>query len=521
MRIRELLLKNFGKFTDREIIVSEGIHILYGENESGKSTVHTFIKAMLFGLERGRGRAAVGDTFSLYEPWENPNYYSGRLRFETGGRNFVIERNFDRYGKRTSVLCEDDGEELSVERGDLKMLLDGLTPGDYDDTVSIAQLRARPGSSLAAELKNYATNYYVAGDSDLNLEAALEHLRDRRKDAEKRMKESVDRKQAERDKMEQEASYIWRDIYRITREQEELEEKIAYREAHKERERPEDIENRRKIDEVRPSKWRIHPVEILIFAVLVAASFVFIPRPWNYFLTIVLFLFSAIYVWNRLKVGKKVEKTEPEIILEEIAQEEQPETLERLTWELEHNAEELRDKQIQYENIKEQLEELDEISDEQRGLEKKKRAMTEAIQRIEQLSASFQDKMRQDLDAYASRILSDITDGKYTRLVVEDGLALSLLSGGRKIPIASVSQGTIEQVYFSLRMAAGELLYEEDYPVILDDTFVCYDDKRLERALKWLYENKKQILLFTCQKREEEALRRMEIPYVKTELYYI
>ncbi len=50
MRIHELLLKNFGKFTDRRIIVSEGIQILYGENESGKSTVHTFIKAMLFGL---------------------------------------------------------------------------------------------------------------------------------------------------------------------------------------------------------------------------------------------------------------------------------------------------------------------------------------------------------------------------------------------------------------------------------------------------------------------------------------
>ena len=144
--------------------------------------------------------------------------------------------------------------------------------------------------------------------------------------------------------------------------------------------------------------------------------------------------------------------------------------------------------------------------------------MTEAIQRIEQLSVSSQDKMRQDLDSCASRILSDITDGKYTRLVVEDGLALSLLSDGRKIPIAAVSQGTIEQVYFSLRMAAGELLYEEDYPVILDDTFVCYDDKRLERALKWLYENKKQILLFTCQKREEEALKRMGLPYEKIEL---
>lgn len=60
----------------------------YGENESGKTTIHTFIKSMLFGLERGRGRASVNDTFSIYEPWENPNYYSGTLRFESGGKNF-------------------------------------------------------------------------------------------------------------------------------------------------------------------------------------------------------------------------------------------------------------------------------------------------------------------------------------------------------------------------------------------------------------------------------------------------
>ena len=77
MKIQELEVKNFGKFTDRRIQMEDGINILYGENESGKSTLHTFIKGMLYGMERGRGRASVYDTFSIYEPWENPNYYSG------------------------------------------------------------------------------------------------------------------------------------------------------------------------------------------------------------------------------------------------------------------------------------------------------------------------------------------------------------------------------------------------------------------------------------------------------------
>lgn len=51
MQINELLLKNFGKFHDRQINLEEGINLIHGENESGKSTIHTFIKGMLFGID--------------------------------------------------------------------------------------------------------------------------------------------------------------------------------------------------------------------------------------------------------------------------------------------------------------------------------------------------------------------------------------------------------------------------------------------------------------------------------------
>ena len=59
MVIKELYIKNFGKLTERHFYLRHGIQILSGENESGKSTLHAFIRAMLFGLERGRGRAAA------------------------------------------------------------------------------------------------------------------------------------------------------------------------------------------------------------------------------------------------------------------------------------------------------------------------------------------------------------------------------------------------------------------------------------------------------------------------------
>ena len=57
MKIQKLELRHFGKFRGRTILLGDGIQLLGGENEAGKTTVHTFIKSMLFGMERGRGRA--------------------------------------------------------------------------------------------------------------------------------------------------------------------------------------------------------------------------------------------------------------------------------------------------------------------------------------------------------------------------------------------------------------------------------------------------------------------------------
>ena len=91
MKITELILKNFGKFTNKQILLSDGINIIYGENESGKTTLHTFLKGMLFGMERKRGRAAATDTFRTYEPWENllcgnPAVYLWRSKIPAGAK---------------------------------------------------------------------------------------------------------------------------------------------------------------------------------------------------------------------------------------------------------------------------------------------------------------------------------------------------------------------------------------------------------------------------------------------------
>lgn len=514
MRIRELEIKSFGKFKDKNIKVADGIHLFYGENESGKSTIHSFIRGMLFGIDRGRGRAAYNDTFSLYEPWENPGNYSGMLRFESGGKRFCIRRDFGRHSRRTELICEDDGEELSVENGDMAMLLGGMTPASYNNTISVGQLKIEPDRTLGAELRNFAMNYYAAGDGDIDLERALAQLKERKKQIEKEIKTELEEKQRQRERTEQEASYVWRDIHKLEDEMENLEAEIKSR---REKEEKKD-ESKGVIDEIRPEKWRVHPVEILLFIMVSLFPMFVAPRPWNYLVCIIISLCCVIYVWNRLKVGKKQEKTEPERLLEEIMPEEEKASLEKLIWERNRISEEVRDKKTVYGNLKEQIEELEELGGAFEAQEKRRAAIELAICRINELSDELQDQMGRVLNERVSEIIRSITAGRYSRLVVEDQMQVSLISGGRKISMDRVSRGTIEQIQFALRMAAAEILYEEELPVFLDDTFIYYDDNRLANTLEWLWKNKKQVLIFTCQKREEQVLKRLGIPYIKEEV---
>ena len=84
--------------------------------------MHSFLCAMLFGMEKGRGRSAVTDAYSQYEPWHAPSFYAGALKFTVGQQKFYLERNFYSKEKNDYLRNELDGEELSVGFGDLTML---------------------------------------------------------------------------------------------------------------------------------------------------------------------------------------------------------------------------------------------------------------------------------------------------------------------------------------------------------------------------------------------------------------
>lgn len=186
MRLLNLHINGFGKLHDCSISFEDGLNVVYGKNEAGKSTLHSFIRGMLFGMERMRGRAARTDQFSRYKPWDQKNGYQGSLRLESGGHVYRIERDF--HNSREFVVVDETlGQEVEPTKALMDQLLCGLNEAAYNNTISIGQLKSATDEGMVTELKNYIANMNTTGSMALNITKASAFLKAQRKEMERQM----------------------------------------------------------------------------------------------------------------------------------------------------------------------------------------------------------------------------------------------------------------------------------------------------------------------------------------------
>ena len=102
-----------------------------------------------------------------------------------------------------------------------------------------------------------------------------------------------------------------------------------------------------------------------------------------------------------------------------------------------------------------------------------------------------------------------MTGGRYQRLSMGEDFSLQSGTAEEETLHDALwrSDGTVDQLYLALRLAVAEELTPEA-PLILDDALVRFDDERMKAALAILRElsDKRQVILFTCQQREKDAV---------------
>ncbi len=109
MLIENLQINNFGKLKNRNIELNNGINVIYGENESGKTTLLKFITSMFYGVNKNKNGKRISD-FEKYTPWEEGEF-SGKIKYKLDNEEeYEVYRNF---AKKNPQVLDKLGNDVS------------------------------------------------------------------------------------------------------------------------------------------------------------------------------------------------------------------------------------------------------------------------------------------------------------------------------------------------------------------------------------------------------------------------
>lgn len=534
MQINEAKIFNFGKLQNCSFQFAPGINVIYGENEAGKSTLSAFLKGMLFGMEKGRGKAA-DNPYRRYEPWHAPTFYSGALRFTVDGKPFYLERNFYYKEKREILRNEADGEELSVACGDLSMLLGGIRETDFCSTYVVPQSGAATGTELSEILAEFYSDASGSGDGNLPVKKALQALQNKKKELNADLKNEKNAKEKvlydcrlERELLEREIEKIKPEVAEAERELKRLEAaKTAQMERYVRAQKPE--EARETENKGRGKRGGMAVVFLFLGLLLLIFGGFLVWKDTALTLqaagilaaSLVCF-FGAGGLFARARAAdggaqdaeaidwEQEENADSEDTYTEEAEPDGIQTVRKL---LESRSESLREKEVRLFNLKEQEKEAEAQSVREREINLDLAALELAAQEIERISTELAGQHGDTLEKEIAKLMALFTGNRYDTVRVGENGKLIVSTEGKEVPPEALSRGTLEQIYLAFRIAVGRTITrEERMPVFLDEAFAMYDDRRLKETLRALSALDEQIFIFTCQKREGQLLKELDVP---------
>ena len=92
--LKKINIISFGQFENTSINFEDGFNLIYGKNESGKSTIASFIEGILYGFDDGNRVRHFNKKQEIYRPI-NSYKYAGMAIFNKDGIDYRISRNFD------------------------------------------------------------------------------------------------------------------------------------------------------------------------------------------------------------------------------------------------------------------------------------------------------------------------------------------------------------------------------------------------------------------------------------------
>lgn len=565
MKIENIKINSYGSLKEKEINLQNNLNIIYGKNESGKSTLLNYIKNIFYGISKNKNGKEISD-YEKYKPWVGEEFL-GKIKYRLDDEeSYEIYRDFT---KKNAKLFNEDLEEISsqykVDKKDGNQFFYDQTNVDekmYLSTIMTPQQEVVLDNSDQNALVQKIANLAGTGEDNVSFQKAMDKLNKRLVEEvgtnrtqdrplnliQKRMKEIETVLKTELGYAENKQNLMSNKneiLEKLEKEQSRNNElkklNMLTQKSQVEEEKSELKKQLQNEKEEKVKKNYLNFGIILVLLIIInILSFRFINNEIiNYILLslipIELILFSINYIKNK-KLKKELQKQKSEVQkqkeisdknlvskIEEIQKQIEASEQQIMNYRLQLNSLEYEDKNIsekleeivslkeEYENLKEQLQIVEEKN---KCIQATKELLEKAY---EQMKKSVTPKFTQNL----SELIQKITDGKYQKISIheEKGLIVELENGEYK-SANFLSVGTIDQLYLSLRLAMLDEISKEKMPIILDEAFAYFDDERLKNSLLFLMEQVKehQIILFTCTKREKQILDELNLDYHWIEL---
>lgn len=582
MKINKIQVNGFGNIVGKNFDFSDGINLIRGNNENGKSTLVYFIKSMLYGINRNK----AGENFSeseRFNPWQSTDF-SGKMEYTIKDKKYSTFRDFNR---NNSKVFDESGNDITGEynkdksRGvELGFAHFGIDEETFFNSAFVSQGDVTVDSNEQKDIIQKLTNVIQSGDEAVSYDKAQERLRkilldevgtertrnkpinvvtrgieayektkdeliinrEKNEDVSER-KKIIERKLLEIDKDYEDVSRVFevKDRYERLRQEREKEYEISVKILEKERD-----EKVRKRNQMKDNLISISVTSLIVVMVLLICYKLYV---WT-LIPIILILSSIIGISKSFSKKIEIEMPQDLDVIKANLQRKEDKELEVLVKSgikanlikrklpdikillsgMEKNKNDLILEQhklnIESDSLNEHLAKLSDVEEQLCDLYEKE----EEIRKLEYSITLASDVLEEAYEELKADIVPDIensikkniaitTNGRYIDTIYNDNQGLLVENNvGEIIPIEKLSMGTIEQMYLGFRFAMLEKM--GNIPMFLDEAFVYYDNDRLENILKTIASKSttSQIFIMTCSDREERALNKLNIGYNKIEL---
>lgn len=177
MKIDNFKINNYGKIENREVILTNGINLIKGYNEAGKSTILSFLNSMLYGIDKTK-KGNISE-YDKYLPWLSTNF-SGSMEYSLdNGQKYYVFRDFK---KKIPVVLDQNRNDITLNFKQSRKGIDfleeqiGVDRKTFENTSISYQKLVVLDDKNKAEMAGRLANLVSTGEENFSYEELIKKL---------------------------------------------------------------------------------------------------------------------------------------------------------------------------------------------------------------------------------------------------------------------------------------------------------------------------------------------------------